>query len=143
MKISNRTFYGLKLMLRLAMAYNENVISLHEIAGSENISEKFLENIISSIKAKGMVKVRRGAKGGYYLAKAPSEITMNEIFNALEADILNREWDKHDELTIADTVIKKYLLEFQNEISKILNSKTLEDLKVIYEKQNPDQMFYI
>jgi Rrf2 family protein len=130
-------------MLRLAMTHNENVISLHEIAGSENISEKFLENIISAIKAKGMVKVRRGAKGGYYLSKAPSEIAMNEIFDALEADILNREWDKHDEITTADTVIKKYLLEFQNEISEILDSKTLEDLKIKYKKMNPDQMFYI
>jgi Rrf2 family transcriptional regulator, cysteine metabolism repressor len=143
MKISNRTFYGLKLMLRLAIAYNENVLSLNEIAESENISEKFLENIISAIKAKGIVKVKRGAKGGYFLAKAPSEITLNEIFDALEADILNQEWDKHDEITTADSVIKKYLWEFQTEIGEILKNKTLEELKIKYEKLKPDTMFYI
>ena len=143
MKISNRSYYGLKLMLKLALSYNESVLSLNEVAETENISEKFLENIIASIKAKGIVKVKRGAKGGYFLAKSPSEIKMNEIFDALEADILNNEWDKHNETTAADTVIKKYLKEFHNEIFEILNNKTLEELKTIYEAMKPDQMFYI
>jgi Rrf2 family protein len=143
MKISNRTYYGLKLMLKLAVSYNESVLSLNEIAESENISEKFLENIIASIKANGIVKVKRGAKGGYFLAKSPSEIKMNEIFDALEADILNNEWDKHNETTAADTVIKKYLNEFHNEIFEILKNKTLEELKTKYETLKPDQMFYI
>jgi Rrf2 family protein len=130
-------------MLKLALSYNESVLSLNEVAETENISEKFLENIIASIKAKGIVKVKRGAKGGYFLAKSPSEIKMNEIFDALEADILNNEWDKHNETTAADTVIKKYLKEFHNEIFEILNNKTLEELKTIYEAMKPDQMFYI
>lgn len=143
MKISNRTFYGLKLMLRLAASYKENVLSLNEIAKSENISEKFLENIISDIKAKGLVKVKRGAKGGYFLAKPPSEIKMNEIFDALEADILNEEWNKHEELSAADAVIKKYLWEFQTSIKDILENKTLEELKTQYETIKPDTMFYI
>ncbi len=143
MKISNRTYYGLKLMLRLALSYNENVLSLNEIAESENISEKFLEHIISAIKSKGIVKVKRGAKGGYFLAKPPSEITMNEIMGALEADILNNEWSKHEELTTADIVIKKYLWEFQTNIDEILKNKTLEELKTSFETIKPDTMFYI
>ena len=143
MKISNRTFYGLKLMLRLAISYNDSVLSLNEIAESENISEKFLEHIISAIKSKGIVKVKRGAKGGYFLAKPPSEITMNEIFDVLEADILNNEWSKHEELTTADIIIKRCLWEFQKNIDDILENKTLEELKTKYETIKPDTMFYI
>lgn len=143
MRISNRTFYGLKLMLRLAVTYKENVLPLNEIAESENISEKFLENIIAAIKSKGLVKVKRGAKGGYLLSKSPSEITMNEIFEALEADILNKEWNKHEESTNTDIIIKKYLREFQVKIDDILKKKTLDELKTEYETMKPDQMFYI
>jgi Rrf2 family transcriptional regulator, cysteine metabolism repressor len=143
MKISNRTYYGLKLMLKLAVSYNEGIVSLSEIAEAENISEKFLENIVAAVKTKGILKVKRGAKGGYYLSKNPSEITLKEIFNALESDLVSNEWDKLREKTTADLVIKSFLQELNHEILNFVLNLTLEDLKNRYEKMKPDQMFYI
>ncbi len=143
MKIPNRTLYGLKLMLHLAINFEGNFIALNEIAKSENISEKFLENIVAAIKAKGLVKVKRGAKGGYYLAKPPAHISLKEILEALESDIFNKDWQKHEDITIADTIIKKNLLELDNLIAGFLKAKTLEELLKLYESMKPSRMFYI
>lgn len=130
-------------MLRLAANYNQGLLAINEVASSEGISEKFMESIIAAIKSKGLVKVKRGAKGGYFLAKPPSEITMYELFNALDADILNDEWNKNPDKTSSDLVLKGYLQELHSSIQESLKNKTLEDLVNKYESLNSGQMFYI
>jgi Rrf2 family cysteine metabolism transcriptional repressor len=130
-------------MLRLAANYNQGLLAINEVASSEGISEKFMESIIAAIKSKGLVKVKRGAKGGYFLAKPPSEITMYELFDALDADILNDEWNKNPDKTSSDIVLKDYLQELHSNIQKSLKNKTLEDLVNKYESLNSGQMFYI
>jgi Rrf2 family cysteine metabolism transcriptional repressor len=130
-------------MLRLAANYNQGLLAINEVANSEGISEKFMESIIAAIKSKGLVKVKRGAKGGYFLAKPPSEITMYELFDALDADILNDEWNKNPDKTSSDIVLKDYLQELHSNIQKSLKNKTLEDLVNKYESLNTGQMFYI
>lgn len=130
-------------MLRLAVNYNQGLLAINEVATSEDISEKFMESIIASIKSKGLVKVKRGAKGGYFLAKPPSKITMYELFNALDADILNDEWNKNPDKTSSDIVLKNYLQELNSNIQDFLKDKTLEDLVNKFESLNTGQMFYI
>jgi Rrf2 family transcriptional regulator, cysteine metabolism repressor len=143
MKLSNRTIYGIKLMLLLATAYESKVVSLHEIAESENISLKFLENIISAIKKKGLVKVKRGAKGGYFLSRSAEKITMKEILNALETDILKDEWLSRESATASDIAIQKYFKELDRVIKNFLEDETLGKLAQYYETLKPGQMFYI
>ena len=88
MKLSTRGRYGTRLMLQLAANYGkEDPLPLTEIAKREGISVKYLEQLIIPLKAAGLIESRRGAHGGYVLAKAPDEITIGQILQILEGNI--------------------------------------------------------
>jgi len=74
-------------MLELACRFGEGPIDLREIAGKQNISPKYLEQVIIPLRASGLVKSVRGSRGGYSLAKHPSEITVNDVIEVLEGPI--------------------------------------------------------
>ncbi len=87
MKLSTKGRYGVRLMIELAAHYGEGPILLREIAKQEEISEKYLSNLVNPLKAKGLVEATRGVHGGYVLAKSPEKITMQEIVEALEGPL--------------------------------------------------------
>ena len=87
MKISTKIRYGTRAMLELACHFGEGPIDLREIAGKQNISLKYLEQVIIPLRASGLVKSVRGSKGGYSLGKHPSEITVNDVVEVLEGPI--------------------------------------------------------
>ena len=72
MKISTRGRYGIRLMLALALNYNNGTIPLKTIAKDQGISEKYLEQIINPLTKSGLVKSFRGAQGGYTLTNPPA-----------------------------------------------------------------------
>ena len=85
-KVSTKGRYGTRLMLNLARHYNSGnkAIILRNIAEEEQISIRYLEQIIISLKIYKLVKSIRGAGGGYTLARQPSDITICQILEALE-----------------------------------------------------------
>jgi len=87
MRISTKGRYGARLMLNLALHYNKGNVLLKNIAKREDLSEGYLEHILPPLKAAGLVISSRGAYGGYSLAKAPSEITLKDVVQALEGPI--------------------------------------------------------
>ena len=87
MRISTRARYGLRLMLDLALKYGKGPIFLKEVSKSQEISEKYLGQIIMPLKAAGLVKSYRGAHGGYTLNREPEKITLREIVTTLEGDL--------------------------------------------------------
>jgi Rrf2 family protein len=86
MRISTRARYGVRLMLALARHYGTGYTYLKDIAKGEGISEKYLSQITIPLKGVGLINASRGARGGYILARPPSEITIREIVDALEGD---------------------------------------------------------
>jgi Rrf2 family protein len=85
-RLSTKGRYGTRLMLNLAKHYNngnESVI-LKSISEEENISIRYLEQIIIPLKINRLVKSIRGAGGGYILAKNPADIRVSDILQALE-----------------------------------------------------------
>jgi len=84
MKLSTRTRYGLRLMYQLALRYNQGPIQLSEIAETEEVSEKYLGQIVIHLRAAKLIQSHRGAQGGYFLAKPPNRINVFEIVQALE-----------------------------------------------------------
>lgn len=87
MKISTKGRYALRLMLDLAV-YNTGVpISLKDVAKRQQISEKYLEQIISLLNKAGFVRSIRGPQGGYMLTKAPGEYTVGRILRLTEGDL--------------------------------------------------------
>ena len=83
MKISTRGEYGLRALLELGMASDKG-LSLRDLAQRQHISLDYLEHIVPALKAAGLVRSRRGAQGGYTLARPAEEITVYECLLALE-----------------------------------------------------------
>lgn len=87
MKLSTKGRYGIRLMLDLAAHYGERPVLLREISQREDISEKYLWHLITPLKSAGLIHATRGAHGGYELAKAPSAITVKDVFEVVEGPI--------------------------------------------------------
>lgn len=84
MKLSTRSRYGTRLMLDMAQHYKEGPIQLGDIAKRQDVSVKYLEQIIIPLKKAHYIESVRGPKGGHILTKAPEEITVGEIVALLE-----------------------------------------------------------
>ena len=84
MKLSTKSRYGTRMILDLAQHHGQGAIQLGEIAKRQNISLKYLEQIIRPLKKANYVKSFRGAKGGHMLNKPPAEISVGEVVALLE-----------------------------------------------------------
>ena len=87
MKISYKCDYALKTLLELALNYDKGVFSIQELAKKGDIPEKFLEQVLLILKKGGFVDSKRGANGGYFLAKSPEKITIGEAIRFIEGPI--------------------------------------------------------
>jgi len=85
MNISKKSQYGMRAMVLLAKNYkSKQILSLREIAKRELIPFDFLEKIVSQLEKAKLVKGKKGAGGGYILAKTPQKITAKDIVDVLE-----------------------------------------------------------
>ena len=87
MKLSTRSRYGTRMMLDLANHYDEGPIQIGDVAKREDISVKYLEQLIIPLKKASLIESVRGPKGGHMLAKPPEEITIGEIVRVLEGGV--------------------------------------------------------
>lgn len=87
MKISTKGRYALRLMLDLALNNNGEPVRIKDIAMRQEISDKYLEQIISNLNKAGYVKSIRGPQGGYKLAKAPEQYTVGMILRLTEGSL--------------------------------------------------------
>ncbi|HEU4753450.1 MAG TPA: Rrf2 family transcriptional regulator, partial [Armatimonadota bacterium] len=85
--LSSRTKYATRALLHLTTHYDARPVQIQEIAESQNIPVKFLEQILLSLKRLGFVQSRKGPGGGYYLAKAPEQITLGAVVRALDGPL--------------------------------------------------------
>lgn len=137
MKISTKGRYALRLMLDLALHDNDAPIRIKDIALRQNISDKYLEQIISSLNKAGYVKSIRGPQGGYKLARDTSFYTVGMILRLTEGSLAPvacledeenlctrqescatlRLWQKLDDAikSVVDTVTLSDLVEWQQE----------------------------
>lgn len=87
MKISTRGRYSFRMMIDLAQHYNDGFIALKDISARQNISKKYLEQIVPFLNRSNLLNANKGHMGGYQLAKAPSEITVREILESAEGSL--------------------------------------------------------
>ena len=87
MKVSTRGRYALRMMLDLAEHQENGFISLKDIAQRQNISKKYLEQIVPILKKSDILKTTRGFQGGYRLAKSPDKYTVGEILRLTEGSL--------------------------------------------------------
>ena len=130
MKLSTKSRYGTRMVLDLAQHYGQGAIQLGEIADRQNISLKYLEQIIRPLKKADYVKSYRGVKGGHVLNKPPDEITVGEIVAVLEGGNTLIHCDKDpDSCERVDTCVTRYLWkEAATAMYERLSSITFADL---------------
>lgn len=144
MKISSKTTYGFRFLLALAVSDGNEYVKLGEVAKAEDISEKYLENIVAKIKPYGFIEVKRGAQGGYRLAKQATKIKLAEVFEILEGDLIG--YDKasnQDDVSNNKAAVADLWDELRRTTQNFLESKTLDDLSELYKSKNSSQMYFI
>lgn len=137
MKISTRTRYGMRALLELALAYGAGPLQIKVIAERQNISNKYLEQLIAIIKTAGLVRSIRGPHGGYLLAKSPQDIKLSDIFRFLEGSVFTVECVENKDACeqYADCVTRRLWTEVNDAILNVLDNKTLQDLVGMAEKE--------
>ena len=83
MRITTKGRYGLRAVVNLAMSTHTRPVSISTIAGGENVSSEFLEQIFYKLKNAGVIRSVRGPGGGFVLARRPEEITVKDILEAV------------------------------------------------------------
>ena len=130
MKVSTRTRYGIRAILDLAEYAGEGPLQLRIIAQHQDISIKYLEQLMAILRSAGFVRSVRGAKGGYVLAKAPNEIRLDDVFKCLEGPVITADCIESDDYCAraADCVVKHVWAQVEQAVRRVLRSVTLQDL---------------
>ena len=126
MKISTKGRYGLTIMIDLAKKFGEGPISLKSIAQAHDLSEHYLEQLISPLRNARLVKSTRGAYGGYVLSDQPANITAGDVIIEEEEPAQRQLW-----------------MRVRDAVQEVLDSTTLEDLVRYEEENHGGYMFYI
>ena len=87
MKISTKGRYALRMLYDLAIHHEEGYVSLKDIAERQNISKKYLEQIVPLLNKTGLLRTTRGNKGGYMLAGRADEVTVGDVLRATEGSL--------------------------------------------------------
>lgn len=133
--LSKKTKYGIKALTFLAKQENKVPVQIATISKSENISLKFLESILLTLKKNGILGSKKGKGGGYYLLKDASEIQMTTIMRVLEGPIsmvpcvsLNF-YEKCDDCPDENTcAVHKLMLQVRDNTLQIFRNTSLADL---------------
>jgi Rrf2 family transcriptional regulator, cysteine metabolism repressor len=134
MKVSTRVHYGLRAMTELARSYGEErLLSIAEIARSEDLPLAYLEQLVGELRRAGLVEGTRGVRGGYRLARPPSAITVGDVYRVLEGAVAPVECTAEDYLPgscVREPVCLSRSIwdRVQHAILAVLDSTTLDDL---------------
>ncbi len=131
MKISTKGRYALRMMLELAKNQEEKPVPIKEIAAKQDISEKYLEQIIAVLNKAGYVKSIRGPQGGYMLIKMPKEYTVGMILRTIEGSLAPVECLEYEENTCPrkDSCVTLRVWEkIDKAVKDVVDNITLEDL---------------
>ena len=133
--LSKKTKYGLKALTFLAKQDSKKPVQIAEISRSENISQKFLESILLSLRKTGILGSKKGKGGGYYLIKEPNEVLMTDVIRVLEGPIamvpcvsLNFYEKCEDCPNEKACSVNKLMIQVRDATLKIFKNTTLEDL---------------
>lgn len=136
MKITYKGDYSLKIVLELACSYPDKLVHIEEISQRQDIPRKFLEQILLNLKRGGFLMSKKGARGGYTLARPPREITLGDVVRYIEGSVypiscVDCESPSHcDELS--GCVFAPVWKEVGDSITSIIDGINFETLKENY-----------
>lgn len=148
MELSCKSEYALLALLELAACYSRGEpLQIRQISAQQNIPDRYLEQLLATLRRGGLVKSQRGAKGGYLLAREPWKISLFDILSCLEG--LEPRSSDHDSdntpaKTLESTVIGEIWQEAYQAANAVLQRYTLQDLCDRRDaRQQLDLMYYI
>lgn len=131
-QLSKRTQYSLRALYALARHHGHGPTLITELAQEETIPKKFLEQILLSLKANGIVSSKKGKGGGYFLVRPPDEITLGSVIRLVEGPLAplpcasESRFRKCDECVDVETCGTRIVMrEVRDVIAKILDHTTL------------------
>ena len=146
MKLSTRGRYGTRAMLELALHFGQGPVQLKDVAQKQQISLQYLERLMAPLMAAGLIHSARGIRGGVWLARAPSDIKLSTIVEAMEGPIVPVDCIQDPEVCSRSgfCASRDVWTEVQRAIYKVLEGITLADLvkrqenKGLSGSNNPD-----
>ncbi|MBW4634990.1 MAG: Rrf2 family transcriptional regulator [Iphinoe sp. HA4291-MV1] len=145
MELSNKSEYAILSLIALAACYSTGEsLQIREIAALQNIPNRYLEELLATLRRGGLIKSIRGVKGGYILAREPQKITLLDAFRCIEgldADVSK----KNSTPTSVETeVIQEIWQEARQAAYSVLQKYTLYDLcKQRAKRRQMELMYYI
>ena len=130
MKISTRARYGTRAMLDLAIHYGEGPVLTKDIARRQGFSRQYLEQLLITLKVAGLVRSARGTRGGFTLARPPSETKLSEIIEVMEGSMAPVDCvDAPDAYPRVDhCAVRDVWVEMKRVVNSLCESITLQDL---------------
>ncbi len=142
MKLSTKGRYGLRAMIDLARYSEDEPVSISSIAARQDISERYLEQLVGLLKKAGLVRSIRGATGGYVLAKSTGEISVGDVLRALEGSlepVRCAAFYSEEGCTAAEGCVTKYVWQKINEsINEAVDHMMLDELVRESRNVNPE-----
>lgn len=141
MKISTKGRYALRMMIDLAQHQNDGFIALKDISDRQNISKKYLEQIVPVFNKSNFLKANRGFQGGYQLARTPDKYTVGEILRLTEgnlAPVACLESGTADCPRSAECITLPIWQGLHKVINEYLDSMTLQDILDNQAQKNGD-----
>ena len=148
MKFNTKTRYGLRTMIEVAMHGKDAGILQKEISERQGISFKYLDPIIASLKASGLILNASGRMSGYILGRAAENISVYDIYKAFEkelliADCLSSEQTENQDFLMAARGFWYELNEIIKDRLQSVKLKDLADKQRDFNENNVENMFYI
>ena len=132
MRVSAKADYAVRAMVELAAAGSsqERPAKGELLAAAQDIPMRFLENILGELRVHGLVQSRRGADGGYWLGRAPDDVTLAEVIRAVEGPLATVRGEAAEEVAYRgpSEPLREVWLALRVNIRQVLESVTLADI---------------
>ena len=143
MNITTKVRYGLRALIDLVINSENESVTLKAISERQEISERYLEQIFSLLRKASIIIGRKGAQGGYTLAKSTQEITIGEILRALEGESFLIDINDEKCNDIESFINNNLWSEINTKINNYFNSITLKEFVEKYKSEKEEIIYYI
>jgi Rrf2 family protein len=128
-ELSCKNEYALLALIELAVHYKSGEpLQIRQISAQQKIPDRYLEQLLATLRRCGLIRSQRGAKGGYVLARDPWKITLLEVMNCLEGSDADSTPQDRAPKAVEGAVILEIWQEAQLAASSVLQHYTLQDL---------------
>ena len=150
MRITKKGEYALRALVDLALNYRKGMRQIQDIVRKEDIPEKFLEQILVTLKNAGFIQSKRGIGGGYFLSKSPGEISLGEVIRLIDGPLAPLGCVSDELVNCPKEItcgIRSVMLDVTNATTEILDRVTIADVcnrtRGMAERRAETLMYYI